>query len=126
MDYHGFHSISEYERECSRLGFKTRHIPIHKNGGRFFALITSCPVHPTGTSVESWTLFTADESARVLDGIISGGMMDPAQYIRGGLDVNWHGKLAAHGYYPDSAQDAPTKPAPTSAADETGQLCFQF
>lgn len=128
MEYHGFRSLSEYERECSRLDFKTRRVPFHDgDGGKFFALVTSCPGHPTGSSVESWTLFTADESARVLDGIISGGTMDPARYLRDGLDVNYLGKLAAHGYYPDGTQPSPAPAAPDCpAADETGQLRFQF
>lgn len=78
--------------------------------------------------MESWTLFTADESARLLDGIISVGTMDPAKYLRDGVDVNYLGKLAAHGYRPDEPQQAPA-PAPTvpeypTAAD--GQICFLF
>ena len=98
MEDHSFRSISEYERECARLSYKTRRVPFHAgNNGKFFALVTSCPGHPTGTSVESWTLFTADESARLLDGIISGGTMDPAKYLRDGLDANYLGKLSAHG-----------------------------
>jgi len=129
MEYQGFHSISEYERECSRLSYKTRRVPFHdSNGGKFFALVTSCPGHPTGTSVESWTLFTADETARVLDGIISGGTMDPAKYMRDGLDVNYLGKLAAHGYYPDEPHHAPP-PIPAALEypeGEGGQICFLF
>jgi len=117
MEYQGFRSISEYERECARLSYKTRRVPFHDgNGGKFFALVTSCPGHPTGTSVEAWTLFTADETARVLDGIIDG------------LDVNYLGKLSAHGYYPDDPQDAPP-PAlivPEYPEGEGGQICFQF
>lgn len=129
MEYQGFRSISEYERECARLSYKTRRVPFHDdNNGKFFALVTSCPGHPTGTSVESWTLFTADESARLLDGIISGGTMDPAKYLRDGLDVNYLGNLAAHGYRPDNSQDAPA-PAPAAPeypVGEGGQICFLF
>ncbi|NCE63041.1 hypothetical protein D1159_00245 [Pseudoflavonifractor sp. 524-17] len=126
MEYHGFRSIKEYEIECARVGFTTRRVPFRKNDEKYFALITTPPGHPTGTSVESWTLFTADESAQVLDGIISGGMMDPAKYMRDGLDVNDLGKLAAHGYRPDEPQDTP---APASAAleypvGEGGQIYF--
>lgn len=129
MEYQGFRSISEYERECARLSYNTRRVPFHdNNGGKFFALVTSCPGHPTGISVEAWTLFTADETARVLDGIISGGTMDPAKYLRDGLDVNYLGKLAAHGYYPDDPQDAPppTPAAPEYPEGEGGQICFLF
>ena len=98
MEYHGFRSLKEYEKECVRAGLRTRRVPFCKGGNMYFALITTPPGHPTGTSVESWTLFTADETAAVMEGIISGGAMDPAKYMRDGLDVNYLGKLAAHGY----------------------------
>ena len=62
MEYHGFRSIKEYENECARVGFTTRRVPFHKDGEAYFALITTPPGHPTGTSIESWTLFTADEN----------------------------------------------------------------
>ena len=52
----------------------------------------------------------------MLDGIISGGMMDPAQYMRDGLDVNYLVKLAAHGYYPEEAA-AKSAPAPAPALE---------
>ena len=128
MEYHGFRSIKEYENECARVGFTTRRIPFHKGTEPYFALITTPPNHPTGTSIESWTLFTADETAQVLDGVISGGMMDPAKYLRNGVDVNYLGKLAAHGYHPDEPQHAPA-PAPAALeypVVEGGQICFPF
>ena len=112
MDYHGFRSVKEYENECARVGFSTRRVPFHKGNEKYFALITS-PAK-TGTGLEAWTLFTADETAVVLDGIISGGKMDPAKYMRDGLDVNYLGKLAAHGYYPDNPDEA-ANPAPAPA-----------
>lgn len=99
MEYQGFRSISEYERECARLSYKTRRVPFHDDNGKFFALVTSCPGHPTGTSVEAWTLFDAAETAQVLDGVING------------LDVNYLGKLASHGYYPEETA-AKSAPAP--------------
>lgn len=119
MEYHGFRSIKEYESECARVGFSTRRIPFHKGSEKYFALVTTPPGHPTGTSIEGWTLFTADESAQVLDGIISGGMMDPANYMRDGLDVNYLGKLAAHGYFPDEIA-AKSAPAPILEIVEDG------
>lgn len=123
MEYHGFRSVKEYENECARIGFTTRRIPFRDDGGNtFFALITSPP--KTATSVESWTLFTADGQSAVLDGIISGGMMDPANYLRGGLDVNYLGKLAVHGYRPDSLQEAPAPAAPEYPTNADGQICF--
>lgn len=112
MDYHGFRSLKEYESECARVGFSTRRVPFHKGNEKYFALVTS--PQKTGTSIEAWTLFTADETAVVLDGIISGGTMDPAKYMRDGLDVNYLGKLAAHGYYPDNPDEA-ANPAPAPA-----------
>ena len=123
MEYHGFCSVKEYENECARLGFATRRVPFRDNGGNaFFALITSPP--KTASSVESWTLFAADEKRAVLDGIISGSMMDPSKYLRDGLDVNYLGKLAAHGYRPDSPQETPAPAAPEYPADADGQICF--
>ena len=125
MEYHGFRSIKEYESECARVGFSTRRIPFHKGSEKYFALVTTPPGHPTGTSIEGWTLFTADESAQVLDGIISGGMMDPANYMRDGLDVNYLGKLAAHGYFPDEIA-AKSAPAPALEIVEDGTDFPQF
>lgn len=126
MEYHGFRSIREYENECARVGFTTQRVPFHKGDDPYFALITTPPGHPTGTSVESWTLFTADESARLLGGIISGSTMDSAKYLRDGLDVNYLGKLAAHGYLPDNPQDAPAPAAPEYSTAADGQICFLF
>ena len=125
MDYHGFRSVKEYEKECARVGFSTRRVPFHKGNEKYFALVTSPP--KTGTSIEAWTLFTADETAVVLDGIISGGTMDPAKYMRDGLDVNYLGKLAAHGYYPEesAAKSAPA-PAPALEIMEDGTDFPQF
>ena len=60
--------------------------------------------------------FTTDETAQVLDGVINGH------------DANYLGKLAAHGYRPDSPQEAPT-PAPSAPeypVGEGGQICFLF
>ena len=73
MEYHGFRSVREYESECARLGFTTRRVPFHhESGAACFALITAPPGHPTGTSIESWTLFDADETRQLLDGVING------------------------------------------------------
>ena len=86
MEYHGFRSVREYESECARLGFTTRRVPFHhESGAACFALITAPPGHPTGTSIESWTLFDADETRQLLDGVINGH------------GANYLGKLAAHG-----------------------------
>lgn len=112
MEFRGFRSVREYERECARVGYATRRIPFHKGSEKYFALVTSPPGHPTGSSVEAWTLFTADETAEVLDGIISGGAFMHAEdneygrgYMQNGVDVNYLGKLAAHGYYPDNPEE---------------------
>ena len=130
MEYHGFRSIKEYENECARVGFTTRRVPFHKDGEPYFALITTPPGHPTGTSIESWTLFTADETSQVLDDVINGH------------DANYLGKLFAHGYRPDSPQALGSKAAPTLSraqrgpreapaapkypVGEGGQICFLF
>jgi len=112
MEYHGFCSVKEYENECARVGFSARRVPFRKGNEKYFVLVTT-PLQ-TGASVEAWALFAADETAFVLDGIISGGMMDPAKYMRDGLDVNYLGKLSAFGYYPDSPEEA-AGPAPIPA-----------
>lgn len=114
MEYHGFHSVKEYESESARVGFTTRRVPFHKGDEAYFALITTPPGHPTGTSVEGWTLFAADETAQVLDGVINGH------------DANYLGKLAAHGYYPDKTQEAPAPTAPEYPTTADGQICFLF
>ena len=114
MEYHGFRSIKEYESECARVGFTTRRIPFRKGDAPYFALITTPPGHPTGASVESWTLFTADETAQVLDGVINGH------------DANYLGKLSAHGYLLDGPQEAPAPAAPEYPAADDGQICFLF
>lgn len=95
FDFHGFHSLREYEAECARVGHATRRVPFRKGDEKYFALITTPPGHPTGTSVETWTLFDAAETAQVLDGVING------------LDANFLGKLAAQGYYPEESSPAP-------------------
>ena len=114
MDYHGFRSVKEYENECARVGFTTRRVPFRKGNEKYFALVTSPP--KTATSVEAWTLFTADETAAVLDGVING------------LDVNYLGKLAAHGYYPDIPENASpaAAPAPSLEIVEDGTDFPQF
>lgn len=71
MDFHGFSSIKEYEKECARLGFKTERVPFHKDKKMYFVLVTTPPNHPNGTSVEAWHLFTVDERREVLEGIVS-------------------------------------------------------
>jgi hypothetical protein len=59
-----------------------------------------------------WNLFTADETRELLDGIVSGGAFyspGPSAwgsgYLQNGVDVNFLGKLYAHGYYPDDFED---------------------
>jgi len=130
MKFHGFRSIAEYESECANIGFSTRRIPFHKGGRKYFVLITSSPKTPDG--VDTWCLFTADETSEVMNGIISnGGRMAPKKHMRNGLDMDYLGKLAAHGYYPDSPEDGPTKPLSALTAfdfpiDANGQICFSF
>lgn len=108
MRYHGFSSLSAYESECARLGFTTRREPFHKNGKAYFALVTAPPGRPTGSSMESWALFPADESAQLLDG------------VNNGHAANYLGKLASHGYRPGEA-GAPA-PQQLPSGDGFGQL----
>lgn len=92
MEYHGFRSISEYERECRKHDLSTERVPFLRGKDKIFVLITRPP--KTATSVEAWTLFTADETAQLLDGVING------------VNANYLGKLAAHGYFPADSQKA--------------------
>lgn len=85
----------------------------------YILLITTPPGHPTGTSIESWTLFDAGETRQLLDGVINGH------------GANYLGKLAAHGYRPDAAavpQDAPqsTQQPAAQLIDDNGQFCLAF
>lgn len=108
FDFHGFHSLRDYERECVRSGFTTRRVPFQKGGSPYFALVVSPPKTPT--SVEAWTLFPADETAPVLDGVING------------VPGNYLGKLAAHGFYPVMDEIAPLPPPePAFSFDASGQ-----
>lgn len=109
MQYRGFPALSAYEAECARLGFTTRRDPFHKNGAAYFALVTAPPGHPTGTSVESWALFSADETQQLLDGVING------------RSENYLGKLAVHGYLPAPTDAAPA-PEQSLFDDGFGQL----
>lgn len=83
--FNGFRSIGEYERECEKHGFVTEHVPFRRGDESFFVLITRLRQR-TATSIETWHLFTADESRELLDGVING------------VDANYLGKLAAHGF----------------------------
>jgi hypothetical protein len=112
MEFRGFRSVSEYEKECVRLGYSARRIPFHGPEGACFILLTAVPGHPTGTSIQEWDLFTADESKLILDGVVSGGLFFKAYadehgpgFIQNGVDVNFLGKLYSHGYYPDNFED---------------------
>ena len=125
MKYAGSSSTSVYESECARTGFPTRRVPFHKGDEKFFVLITTPPGHPTGTSCESWVLFTEDESTMLLEGVISGGVMDPAKYMRDGLDINYLGKLAASGYYPDFPEEQYI-PATETVEGAGGMKQFSF
>ncbi len=96
MEYHGFRSIPEYERECRKHDLSTERVPFQRSGEKFFVLITRPP--KTATSVEAWTLFTADETKQLLDGVING------------VNANYLGKLAAHGYFPENGQNIAPQP----------------
>ena len=97
MQINGFNSIGEYEGACLRSGFKTARIPLSHSACECFLLITGGK--KTSSSVGAWRVFSADESAMLLDGIISSDDM----LIRGaelGLspDKNFLDKLTAGGF----------------------------
>lgn len=95
MQFNGFASIAAYERECARVGFTTERQTCHKNGEDFLLLITRSTT-ASSTSVDTWHLFTADETREVLSGIIrQTGPSAAAQ-------------LAQSGYFSDTpAEDVP-------------------
>lgn len=112
MEFRGFHSVREYEKVCASVGENTCRIPFHKGDEKYFILVLSLKQH-TDRDVDEWILFTADETEFVMNGIISGGKFMHAEdneygrgYMQNGVDVNYLGKLAAHGYYPDDPEEA--------------------
>lgn len=92
MEFNGFRSISEYESECGRLGYITQRVPFHRDGAEYFALVTGL-ASQSSTSCQTWHLFTADESAEVLGGVI----------LQHGADLRE--QLSAHGFTQESAQE---------------------
>lgn len=117
MKFHGFPSIADYERECARLGFTTERRAYRKGEDRFLCLLTL-----GGGGVSTWYLFTADESAEVLSGIVPN-----AEWLSrsGGVDRNFTGLLAEHGYIPDDPGGVAT-PAPEYPAEDDGGEWQQF
>lgn len=85
VEYHGYRSVREYERECARVGFQTRRVPFQKGGETYFVLITSPP--RSGSSIEAWALFTIDENLLIMEGVING------------FEGNYLDKLADNGYH---------------------------
>ena len=71
MKFNGFRSISEYEQECQRLGWKTRRVPCSREMERYFILIVT-PPQGSGSAIEAWHLFDMAETREVLDGVING------------------------------------------------------
>jgi len=106
MQFHGFSSIAAYERECSRTGFTTERQTYHKDGEDYLLLITRL-AQPSGTSVDTWHLFTADETREVLSGIMPHG-------------TSAAGQLAQRGYFSDEtpAED-PAPAAPEYYAEDS-------
>lgn len=97
MQFNGFASITAYERECARVGFTTERQTYHKSGEDYLLLITRL-AQPSGTSVDTWHLFTADETREVLSGIMPSGTSAAAQ-------------LSELGYISDAPADAAPAPA---------------
>ena len=97
LQFHGFRSISEFEHECQKLGYVTKRTPYHRSGdSRSYFLLTVIDPHPTQTSCDSWYVFTSDETAEVLSGVIYQKPMFC------GIDRCYLGKLAAYGFFPAS------------------------
>lgn len=107
MQFNGFASITAYERECARVGFTTERQTYHKSGEDYLLLITRL-AQPSGTSVDTWHLFTADETREVLSGIIrQTGPSAAAQ-------------LAQSGYFSDTPAEDALAPAVELYPEDTG------
>ena len=110
MQFHGFSSIAAYERECARTGFTTERQTYHDGSGNAYMLLITRHAQPSNTSVDTWHLFTADETREVLSGIIrQTGPSAAAQ-------------LAQSGYFSDD----PTAAAPVAELYEEERGPFQF
>lgn len=108
MQFNGFSSIAAYESECARLGFITERQTYRKDGEDFLLLITRSTT-PGSTSVDTWHLFTADETREVLSGIIR--QNGPSAAVQ----------LTQSGYFSDDPADAAPAPAPVELyAEDTG------
>lgn len=92
MQFHGFANVAAYERECARCGMRTERRSYRRDGVPYMLLLT------LGPGLTTWYLFTADESAVVLSGIVP-----DAEWLSrtGGVDRNFTGLLAESGYFPD-------------------------
>ena len=116
MQFHGFTSIAEYERECARTGFTTERKSCHDGSGSAYILLITRLAQPSGTGVDTWHLFTADETREVLSGIMPHGGSAAAQ-------------LAEHGYISDDPADAPQEPPaapPELHAEDAGGEWAQY
>jgi len=116
MQFHGFASIAEYERETARFDRTTERQIWHKDGEDYLLLITRAN-HPSPAEVNTWYLFTADETREVLSGIIPN-----AEWLErtGGVDRNFTGLLAENGYFRDTPADAAPAPVELYAEDAGG------
>ena len=107
MQFHGFATIAEYERECARVGFTTERQSYHDADGKGYMLLITRLAQPSSTSVDTWHLFTADETREVLSGVIRQG-------------TSAAGQLAQSGYFSDDPAAAPA-PAPVELfTEDTG------
>lgn len=114
MQFNGFPSISAYESECARLGFITERRSFHNADGNGFMLLITRSTTSSSTSVDTWHLFTADETREVLSGIIQ--QTGPSATAQ----------LAQSGYFSDApAEDAPA-PAVELYPEDTGGDWQQF
>lgn len=76
FDFHGFSSLKAYEKECARCGFKTRRVPMQKDGEPYFVFILTSP---TGNGVETWDLFRSEFENPIMDGV--SGLIAPNDWI---------------------------------------------
>lgn len=66
MTFHGFQSIAEYEKACLSVGFRTSRV-LYDGPEQAFLFIT-CNPGKSEHGVDTWHLFSLDESREIIEG----------------------------------------------------------
>ena len=85
FDFHGFSSLKAYEKECARCGFKTRRVPVQKDGEPYFVFVLTSP---TGNGIETWYLFRSEFENPIMDGV--SGLTTPRDWLYDLMDMDFY------------------------------------